>query len=150
MATFCSSAWPELQAQPLADTVLMAPKSGPHPTPLDPWQHPVRCRQTELQDFAERVAGESPVPFVIQWGAVPAAWEDVSAPQAHVLLTRAADGAWQARVCTDEELAHWLHALGMYVRAAQRQRHRQAHCQEHSSRQLATRDRRPLSPPLAC
>lgn len=152
-----ASAWPELQAPPLADAVPMAPRSSYCPVPSEIWQHPVRCRQTELQDFAERFARESPFPFVIHWEAVPSPWEavpsprgDVPSPQAHVLLTKTPNGSWQARVCTDEELAHWLHALGMYVRATQRQRSRQAHCREHSSRQLAARDLRPLNPPLAC
>jgi len=138
-----ASAWPVPPAPPRTDAVCTALRPSGHPSRAELLQQPRRCRQADLQDFAERCAKESPFPFVIYWGAL-------TSPQAHVLLTTIPDGSWQARVCTDEDLAHWLHALGMYVRATQRQRSRQAHCQAHTSPPLPARDLRPLSPPLAC
>lgn len=144
-----ASALPELSAAPRAEAVQMTQSSHP-PVAEDAWQPPARCRQAELQDFAQRLAEASPFPFVIHWGAVPAPRGAVPATPAHVLLTGGPDGSWQARLCTDEELAHWLHALGMYIRATQRQRSRQAQSRVRTAQPPAARSSRLLRPPLAC
>jgi hypothetical protein len=145
MATlsFSTSAWLESPALPPADTAHTAPGSSRRLSRAELLQQPRRSRQTDLADFAARFVEESPVPFVIQWGAV-------TSPLAHVLLTEDPDGAWHARVCTDEELAHWLHTLGMYVRARQRQHLRQGQRQEYGSPPISASQSRHLSPPLAC
>jgi hypothetical protein len=138
----CVAAWPVPPAPPCPDVVGPTLRASGQPSRAELLQRPRRCRQTDLQDFAARFAEESPLPFVIYW-------EALTSPPAHVLLTQVPDGSWQAHVCTDEELAHWLHALGMYIRATQRQHRRQAHCQGHPGAQVPARDLRPLSPPLA-
>jgi hypothetical protein len=139
MAMLRCSAWPVPPAPSRTDDVGHGRRPSSHPSRAALLQQPGHRRQAALREFAECLAAESPLPFVIYW-------EALTPPQAHVLLTTGPDGTWQARVCSEEELAHWLHALGMYVRATQRQRSRQA----HPDAPVRARDRRPLSPPQAC
>ncbi|MBM3223081.1 MAG: hypothetical protein FJZ47_04665 [Candidatus Tectomicrobia bacterium] len=90
------------------------------PAQAERFLRPQRCRQADLQTFAVRLMQESPAPFAIVWGAI-------ASPVAHVLLTKTSQDTWQTRVCTEEELADWLHATGMAFQAMQRQRQRQQH-----------------------
>jgi hypothetical protein len=52
-------------------------------------------------------------------------WGVPAAHPTHLLLTRTPDGQWHVTVQTEEEIAQWLHALGMHLRATQRRQHRQ-------------------------
>jgi hypothetical protein len=91
---------------------------APRPSRADLLLRPARCRYPELQDYAARLARAMQMVILIFWG-MPA-----SHPT-HLLLTRTPDGHWHAAVQTEAEIAHWLHALGMHLRATQRRHHRQ-------------------------
>jgi hypothetical protein len=52
-------------------------------------------------------------------------WGEPAPHPTHLLLVRTPDGHWHAAIQTEEEIAHWLHMLGMRLRATQRRQHRQ-------------------------
>ena len=76
----------------------------------------VRARRVLLQDFAAQLAQTLQREIVIIWEA------DASQPAQ--LLMETAEGSWQAATYREEDLAQWLHALGMHARAVQRRQQR--------------------------
>lgn len=76
----------------------------------------VRARRILLQDFAAQLAQTLQRDIIILWG------DDASQPVQ--LLLETAEGSWQTATYREEDLAHWLHALGMHARAVQRRQQR--------------------------
>jgi hypothetical protein len=75
-----------------------------------------RARRVLLQDFAAQLAQTLQRDIIIFWG------DDASQPAQ--LLLETTDGSWKATAYMEDDLAHWLHALGMHARAVQRRKQR--------------------------